>query len=298
MTRLADGRYDVRFKLWDVVKGSELGGQSNAVEAGRPAPGRAPHRRLHLREADRREGRVLDPHRLRHAGPAAATRCASPMPTARTARSRSTAAEPIISPAWSPNGKELAYVSFERQKAVVYVAQRRQRRAPRDRQLPRLEQRAGLVARRRAAGGDAVARRRLAALPRSARNGGDPRRLDDEPGDRHRAGVLAPTAAASTSPATAAAAPQIYRMAAGGGARRARHLQRQLQHQPDGQPGRPHARLRHPRRQRLPPGRPRPSTPGAQPQAITDTSDDEQPELRAERAADHLRDARARPRAC
>ena len=44
-TRLADGRFDVRFKLWDVVKGSELGGQSNAVEAGRPAPGRAPHRR-------------------------------------------------------------------------------------------------------------------------------------------------------------------------------------------------------------------------------------------------------------
>src|SRR3954469_24662875 len=34
VTRLADGRYDVRFKLWDVVKGSELGGQSSAVEAG------------------------------------------------------------------------------------------------------------------------------------------------------------------------------------------------------------------------------------------------------------------------
>src|SRR3954469_8746479 len=34
VTRLADGRYDVRFKLWDVVKGSERGGQSNAVAAG------------------------------------------------------------------------------------------------------------------------------------------------------------------------------------------------------------------------------------------------------------------------
>ena len=30
-------------------------------------------------------------------------------------------AEPIISPAWSPNGRELAYVSFESQKAVVYT---------------------------------------------------------------------------------------------------------------------------------------------------------------------------------
>jgi TolB protein len=29
--------------------------------------------------------------------------------------------EPIISPAWSPNGAELAYVSFEQRKPVVYV---------------------------------------------------------------------------------------------------------------------------------------------------------------------------------
>jgi TolB protein len=29
--------------------------------------------------------------------------------------------EPIISPAWSPDGRELAYVSFESQKAVVYA---------------------------------------------------------------------------------------------------------------------------------------------------------------------------------
>ena len=34
ITRLADGRFDVRFKLWDVVKGNVIGGQSTAVEAG------------------------------------------------------------------------------------------------------------------------------------------------------------------------------------------------------------------------------------------------------------------------
>ena len=34
ISRLADGRFDVRFKLWDVVKGNELGGQSQAVDAG------------------------------------------------------------------------------------------------------------------------------------------------------------------------------------------------------------------------------------------------------------------------
>ena len=33
VARLADGRYDIRFKLWDVVKGTEIGGQSQAVEA-------------------------------------------------------------------------------------------------------------------------------------------------------------------------------------------------------------------------------------------------------------------------
>src|SRR5574343_1998708 len=33
VTRLADGRYDVRFRLWDVVRSQDLGGQSHAVVA-------------------------------------------------------------------------------------------------------------------------------------------------------------------------------------------------------------------------------------------------------------------------
>ena len=74
-------------------------------------------------------------------------------------------AEPIISPAWSPDGRQLAYVSFERQKAVVYTQDVATGSAPRDRELPRLEQRAGLVAGRADARGHAVARHRLAALP-------------------------------------------------------------------------------------------------------------------------------------
>ena len=31
VTRLADGRYDVRFRLWDLTRGQDLGGQSYAV---------------------------------------------------------------------------------------------------------------------------------------------------------------------------------------------------------------------------------------------------------------------------
>lgn len=34
ITRLADGRWDVRFRLWDVVKGQDLGGQGFAVTTG------------------------------------------------------------------------------------------------------------------------------------------------------------------------------------------------------------------------------------------------------------------------
>ncbi len=34
VTRLADGRFDVRMRLWDVVRGQDLGGQSYAVVAG------------------------------------------------------------------------------------------------------------------------------------------------------------------------------------------------------------------------------------------------------------------------
>ena len=120
VSRLADGRYDVRFKLWDLVKGEELVGQSHAAL---PADMRlAAHRiadsiyqnltgergvfstriayvtkaggrfQLHVTDADGEGGQIA---------------LASP--------------DPIISPAWAPNGKELAYVSFESQKAVVWV---------------------------------------------------------------------------------------------------------------------------------------------------------------------------------
>ena len=34
VVRLADGRYDVRFRLWDVVRGQDLGGQSYVVVQG------------------------------------------------------------------------------------------------------------------------------------------------------------------------------------------------------------------------------------------------------------------------
>jgi len=120
VTRLADGRFDLRYKLWDTIKGEELLGRSTVVPA--PDLRLAAHRisdeiyqqltgergvfatriayvvkagpryTLHVTDADGEGGHVA---------------LASP--------------QPIISPAWSPDGRQLAYVSFEDQKAVVWV---------------------------------------------------------------------------------------------------------------------------------------------------------------------------------
>lgn len=120
LTRLADGRYDARFRLWDVVKGRDLAGQSIVVAAGdlRLAAHRIADIVFELLTGDKgvfstRIAYVSKAGR-RHTlwvadadGEGAQSALASP--------------EPIISPAWSPDGRSLAYVSFERGKANVFV---------------------------------------------------------------------------------------------------------------------------------------------------------------------------------
>ena len=120
VTRLADGRFDVRFRLWDVVKGANLGGASHVVTA--------PNLRLAAHKVsdyiyEKLTGekgifstkiafitKVGTRHTLWVAdadGENAVTALAS--------------AEPIISPSWSPNGSQLAYVSFEGRKPEIWV---------------------------------------------------------------------------------------------------------------------------------------------------------------------------------
>lgn len=120
VSRLADGRLDVRFKLWDAVRNEELLGQSKLVL---PAD---------LRLAAHR---IADDIQLMLTGEQGvnATRIAYVLKVGRRFTLHITDAdgegvqvalasnEPIISPAWSPDGKQLAYVSFETQKAVVWV---------------------------------------------------------------------------------------------------------------------------------------------------------------------------------
>ncbi len=117
--RLADGRVDVRYKLWDAVRGEQLLGQSKVVLA------------ADLRLAAHRIADEIHQALTGERG-VYATRVAYVMRAGKRytlhvtdadgegGQVALTSAEPIISPAWSPDGRRLAYVSFEDQKAVVW----------------------------------------------------------------------------------------------------------------------------------------------------------------------------------
>lgn len=120
VTRLADGRYDVRFRLWDVVRGQDLGGQSYAVATGDLRL--AAHRIADLIYEKLTGEKGIFSTRIAYVTKAGA-RYNLWVADADGENSQSALAspEPIISPAWSANGTQLAYVSFESRKPVVYV---------------------------------------------------------------------------------------------------------------------------------------------------------------------------------
>ena len=120
VTRLVDGRYDVRFRLWDAVRGQDLGGQSFAVT------------QVDLRLSAHRIADYIYEKLTGDKG-AFSTRIAYVTKAAQryqlwisdadgeNPQSALASPEPIISPAWSPSGSQLAYVSFESRKPVVYT---------------------------------------------------------------------------------------------------------------------------------------------------------------------------------
>jgi TolB protein len=119
--RLADGRFDVRYRLWDAVKGVDLGGQSEPTPAADLRLS-AHHISDQVYEKLTGEKGVFSTRiaYVTHGGGKYSLIItdadgANPQP-ARVSR------DSLISPAWSPDGRALAYVSFEEnRKAVVYI---------------------------------------------------------------------------------------------------------------------------------------------------------------------------------
>lgn len=120
VARLADGRIDVRSRLWDVVKGADLGGLNSAVD---PSDLRLSAHRVSDFVYEKLTGLSgVFSTRIAYvalAGGRYTLRVADA--DGEGGQVALTSPEPIISPAWSPEGRELAYVSFESRKAVVYV---------------------------------------------------------------------------------------------------------------------------------------------------------------------------------
>lgn len=118
--KLADGRLDIRFKLWDVVKGAELVGQAQAVQ---PDDARLAAHRIADAIYEKLTGdKGVFATRMAYvtkAGPRYSLVIADA--DGEGAKVALTSPEPIISPAWAPNGRELAYVSFESRKATVRI---------------------------------------------------------------------------------------------------------------------------------------------------------------------------------
>ena len=116
---LSDGRFDVRLRLWDAVREQDLGGQSYTVA-------QSDMRLSAHRVSDFVYEKLTGEKGIFSTRIAYVTKVGQRYTLwvadsdGESAQSALASPEPIISPAWSPSGAQLAYVSFESRKPVIY----------------------------------------------------------------------------------------------------------------------------------------------------------------------------------
>ena len=214
ISRMSDGRYDVRVRLWDVVRGQDLGAMSYLVVTGDLRL--ASHKIADFVYEKLTGDKGVFSTRIAYVTKAGARYNLWVADSdGENAQSALASPEPIISPSWSPLGGQLAYVSFESRKPVVYIH---------DVSTGKRRIIANFRGSNSAPSWSPDGRSLAVTLSRDGgsqlfvidANGGEPRRLtqsaaiDTEP-------VFAPDGSAIYFVSDRGGAPQIYRMPASGG---------------------------------------------------------------------------------
>jgi TolB protein len=120
ITKLADGRFDVRFRLWDAVRGQDVASASFPYPAGDLRL--SAHKIADIVYEKLTGEKGIFSTRITYITKTG-TRYSLWVADAdgQGAQNALASPEPLISASWSPNGAQLAYVSFESRKPVVYV---------------------------------------------------------------------------------------------------------------------------------------------------------------------------------